>query len=98
MSLITKEEVEKVARLSHITLSEQELVDVMVHLDAVLSYAVRVQDIAKDVDIPNLKNQNIERQDSIKCTDPEKILAQAPEREGEYFVVPVIIEAEPHKL
>ena len=98
MSLITQEEVEKVARLSHITLSQQELVEVMVHLDAVLSYAARVQDIAKDVDVPNVKNINIERQDTVKNTDPEKILAQAPEREGDYFVVPVIIEAEPHKL
>jgi len=98
MSLITKEEVEKVARLSHIALSENEIEEVMSHLDAVLSYAVRVQDIAKDVDVPVVKNKNIEREDVAVGSHPDTILAQAPEREGDYFVVPVIIEAEPHKL
>src|SRR5579863_10115698 len=91
MALITKEEVEKIARLSHITLSEQETIAAMKHLDAVLSYAARVQEIAKDIDIPSLKNNNIEREDIVIPTDAQAILAQAPEREGDFFVVPVII-------
>ena len=98
MSVVTKEEIMKIARMSHIQLTEQEIEKMQSHVAAVLSYAARVQDIAKDVDVPNVKNINIERQDTVKNTDPEKILAQAPEREGDYFVVPVIIEAEPHKL
>ena len=93
MSLITKEEVEKVARLSQIELSEQEMAQIVSHLDAVLSYAARVQDIAKDSDVLALKNINVERDDEIIQSNPEAILAQAPEREGDYFVVPVIIEA-----
>ena len=91
-SFITKEEVEKIARLSHITLSETEIINTMKHLDAVLSYAARVQEIAKDVDVPSLKNNNIEREDVIIPTNPQIILAQAPEREDNFFVVPVIIE------
>lgn len=91
---ITKEEVEKIARLSHIELSETELTDTIIHLDAVISYAARVQEIAKDVDVPSLKNCNIERDDSVISTDPQTILAQAPEREGDFFVVPVIIEGQ----
>jgi len=92
MAQITREEVEKIARLSHIELSEQEIITAIKHLDAVLSYAVRVQDIAKDVDVPSLKNNNIEREDIVIPTNPEPIRAQAPEREGDFFVVPVIIE------
>ena len=92
MTLISKEEVEKIARLSHIELTEQEKINAMKHLDAVLSYAARVQDIAKDIDVPSLKNNNIERDDIIFTTDQQPILAQAPEREGDFFVVPVIIE------
>lgn len=92
--LITKEEIAKIARLSHIYLSETEINNAMKHLDAVLSYAARVQEIAKDVDVPLLKNCNIEREDVVIPTDPQTILAQAPEREGDFFVVPVIIESQ----
>ncbi len=92
--LITKEEVEKIARLSHIELSETEIINAMKHLDAVLSYAARVQEIAQDVDVPSLKNSNIEREDIVIPTDAQTILAQAPEREGDFFVVPVIIEGQ----
>ena len=93
MTQITKEEVEKIARLSHIELTEQETINAMKHLEAVLSYAARVQDIAKDINAPILKNKNIERDDIVIPTNPEAILAQAPEREGDFFVVPVIIES-----
>jgi aspartyl-tRNA(Asn)/glutamyl-tRNA(Gln) amidotransferase subunit C len=91
-SIITREEVEKIARLSNIELSESEIINAQKHLEAVLTYAARVQDIAKDVDVALLKNQNIERGDIIQLCNPQPILAQAPEREGEFFVVPVIIE------
>lgn len=92
MTKITKEEVEKIARLSHIELTEEETVNAMKQLEAVLSYAARVQDIAQDVNVPHLKNNNIERNDVIIGTNPEPIRAQAPEREGDFFLVPVIIE------
>ncbi len=91
-SFITQEEVEKIARLSNITLSETEVIDTMKHLDTVLTYAARVKEIAKDIDIPSRKNNNIEREDVIVRTDSETILAQAPERMDNFFVVPVIIE------
>jgi aspartyl/glutamyl-tRNA(Asn/Gln) amidotransferase C subunit len=92
MSLITKEKVAKIAQLSHLQLSEIEIVRAQTHLEAVLTYAARVRDIAKDVDITLLKNQNVEREDQIQPCNPEIILTQAPEREGDFFVVPVIIE------
>ena len=93
MTRITKEEIQKVARLAYIELTEQEIVSMSAHLEAVLSYAARVQDIAQDVDVVMQKNSNVERKDIVVKTDCESILAQAPEREGDYFVVPVIIEA-----
>jgi aspartyl-tRNA(Asn)/glutamyl-tRNA(Gln) amidotransferase subunit C len=93
MALITQEEVRKVARLSHIEITDQEIAGMVSHLEAVLTYAARVQDIAKDIDVALMKNSNVEREDVVIPTDPEPIRAQAPEREGDYFVVPVIIEA-----
>ena len=91
---ITKEEIEKIARLSHIELSETEIIAAMQHVGAVLSYAARVQEIAKDIDMPSLKNSNIERNDVVIPCNSETILAQAPEREENFFVVPVIIEGQ----
>lgn len=93
MSFITKEEILKIARMAHITLTEQEMIKMQSHVEAVLSYAARVQDIAKDVDVVMQKNSNVERDDVVHKTDCETILAQAPEREGNYFVVPSIIES-----
>lgn len=92
MAFITREEILRVARMSHIELTEQEIVKMQSHVEAVLSYAARVQDIAKDVSVSNLKNSNVERDDAIVPSHPEIIRAQAPAREGDYFVVPVIIE------
>ena len=92
MALITREEILKIARMSHIELSEQEMEKMQSHVEAVLSYAARVQDIAQDTNFSVLKNSNVEREDIVMASDPELIRAQAPEREGNYFVVPVIIE------
>jgi len=92
MTHITKEEVVRVARMSHIEFNEQEIEKMQIHLEAVLSYAARVQDIAKEVDQPQRKNRNVEREDKVIRCDSEAIRVQAPEREGDYFVVPVIIE------
>ena len=91
--IITREEIEKLARLSCIELSESEIDPMQQHVAAVLAYAARVQEIAQDVTVDSFKNQNIEREDVIIPTNAETILAQAPEREGEFFVVPAIIES-----
>lgn len=90
--IITREEIEKLARLSCIQLSESEIDPMQQHVAAVLAYAARVQEIAKDIHTDSFQNQNIQRDDVIIPTNAETILAQAPEREGEFFVVPAIIE------
>ena len=92
MAKITKEEVLKIAQLSHIQIHQDEIEPLSAHLDAVLTYAARVQEIAMPVTVPLSKNVNVFREDVIEKTNPEIILAQAPESEAHYFVVPAIIE------
>lgn len=92
MQAITKEDIMKITRLSHIKITEEELEKMRLHLVAVLEYAERVKDIAKDVDLTQQKNMNVFREDVVLKTDPESIRIHAPEREGNYFVVPVILE------
>lgn len=92
MAKITKEEVLKMAQLSHIQIHENEIEALTNQLEAVLTYAARVQEIAQPVNVPQQKNVNVFREDVIEKTDPELILSRAPESEAHYFIVPAIIE------
>jgi len=92
MTKISREEVLAIARITHVELHEHEIQPLVEQLEQVLSYAERVKDVAGDVQEPSQKNVNVFREDVVVPTDPECIRAQAPEREGDYFVVPMILE------
>lgn len=92
MAKITREEVLKIAKMSQLAIHEDEIPAYIKQLEQVLSYAERVKEIAADVEEPSNRNVNVIRDDVIEKTDPEPILDQAPVREGDYFVVPAILE------
>lgn len=92
MIKVSMQEALKIAEMSRISVCESELAQITQNLEIVLSYAERVQELAAAAQEPSSKNVNIEREDVIVRTDSEQILAQAPCREENYFVVPVIIE------
>lgn len=92
MIKISKDEVLKIAEISRVSLRENEIPSMLKHLQDVLSYAARVKEIAADIEEPSNKNVNAFREDVVVKSDNEHILAQAVQREENYFVVPVIIE------
>jgi aspartyl-tRNA(Asn)/glutamyl-tRNA(Gln) amidotransferase subunit C len=93
MALVTREDIIKLAHLSNIKVDEQEIVHLTREIEAVLDYASCLKELATHTDIQALpKNTNIFRQDQVIKTDPTPLLEQAPEREGDYYVVPVIIK------
>lgn len=92
MTKITKEEILKIARMSHLEIQEHEIEPLRVQLESVLSYAERVQEVVGNMQDLSRKQVNIFREDVIVDHDVEPILSQAPEREGDFFVVPAIIE------
>lgn len=93
MTKVSKEEVLKVARMSSISLCEQEIEPLMKRMEKILSYAQRVSQVATAVaEEPSTKNVNVLRNDQVVPQDPEKILAQMPERAGDYLVVPMILD------
>lgn len=92
MVKISREDVLKIARMSHIQIHEQEIDQIAHHLQAVISYAARVQEIAVDVQIPSVKTVNVFREDVVVPSIGELVLSRAPESEANYFVVPAIIE------
>ena len=93
MTKVTREEILKIARMSQLNVHKDEIEPLILQTEQVLSYAERVKEVAADVQEPSTKNVNVFREDVIVRTDNEPILAQAPEREGNYFVVPMILES-----
>lgn len=92
MSLITAQEIKKIAHISNLEINEDEMDVIIKQIESVLSYAARVQQVASSVSATAVKNINIFREDVVIKTNPEAILAQAPERQERYFVVPAILE------
>lgn len=92
MTKITKEEALRIARMSQLEILPEEVDELVANLEQVLSYAVRVQEIATEVQEPSIKNVNVFREDMVRVTDSAPYLAQAPEREEDFFVVPRVIK------
>ena len=94
MTKISKEEILKLAAISNIEIMPHEIEPLAKQLADVLTYAVRVTDLAVDVQEPSTKNVNNFREDYVVKTDPELVRAQAPAREHDFFVVPAVLENE----
>lgn len=93
MTKITKEEVLKLAQISCINLEENDIPKLINELSEILNYASCLKDVAagkKPQPMP--QNINVLRQDEIIKTEAEPLLKLAPEREENYFVVPVILK------
>lgn len=93
VTLITQEELLKLAALSYIKLETHEVEPLRKSLQDVLEYASHLKDIAACY--PDIEQQqhlvNVFRQDvATLCTDP--LVESAPVHENNYFVVPVIIK------
>lgn len=92
MTKISRQEVLHIAKMSAIALSEDEIDTMIVQLEQVLSYAQRVTQVATALKELSIKNINVMREDLVVPQSPEPILAQAPEKEGNFFVVPMILD------
>jgi aspartyl/glutamyl-tRNA(Asn/Gln) amidotransferase C subunit len=95
---ITKQELLALIRMSRLQLDDAQVDALMPQIDDILTYARRVKDVAVQLplkgadNLPSLKNCNIFREDVVVRTDFRDIIAQAPESDQNYFVVPVILE------
>lgn len=93
---ITKETVKYVAHLARIELTSQELEILSSQLKDILDFI----DKLKEVDVRNIKPtshilpiNNVFRSDEAKESLPlQKVLENAPLKEGNFFAVPKVIE------
>jgi aspartyl-tRNA(Asn)/glutamyl-tRNA(Gln) amidotransferase subunit C len=94
--VISREDVVRVARLARLALTEAELETMREQLNAILSHI----DALKAVDTTGIEPTshavpqfNVMREDSPRpCFPVEEMLANAPDRSGDFFRVPRIIE------
>lgn len=93
---VSIEEVEKIASLSMLYVTDADKKMLQESLETILDHAQRLNDLdTKDV-IPTtyiLKQQNIMREDEIiPSMEREELLKNAPEKEDGYFIVPQVVE------
>ncbi|BBI35252.1 Asp-tRNA(Asn)/Glu-tRNA(Gln) amidotransferase subunit GatC [Cohnella abietis] len=93
---ITRNDVEHVANLARLELSEQEKEQFEGQLNAILKYAEKLNQLDTDGIEPTshvLPLANVMRDDKVKPSLPiEKVLLNAPEDEDGHFKVPAVLE------
>jgi aspartyl-tRNA(Asn)/glutamyl-tRNA(Gln) amidotransferase subunit C len=93
---ISKQEVEHVARLARLELTEAEKEAFSKQLSSILAYVEKLKGLNTEGVEPTatvLDQANVFREDKSRPSLPvEKALANAPESEGGHFSVPRILE------
>jgi aspartyl-tRNA(Asn)/glutamyl-tRNA(Gln) amidotransferase subunit C len=93
---ITRKEVEHVARLARLELTEEEKGQMTAQLDAILGYFDKLNELDTSTVEPTttvIPMVSVMREDEVRPSLPqEDALANAPDREDVFFRVPRIIE------
>ncbi len=94
---ISKKEVEYVARLARLRLSEEEKERFTHQLDQILEYVQQLNQLDTENVPPTshvLALKNVWRKDEVKPSLPlSEALSNAPQADEEFFLVPKVIEA-----
>ena len=95
--MITVNEIENLAKLARIKLNDEEKQGLTKDIDSILAYVDQIKKATVDVDFTPIPGavHNIFRDDAVIVTsdsDREKLLNEAPFREGDFIAVKKIIE------
>ncbi len=98
MGKITKEDVEYVAGLAQLSLDDAAKGRLVQELGAILGYMEKLNEVdTSDVEpvMHVLEMTNVYRDDEVReSLDRETALMNAPKSDGEYFLVPRILDTE----
>jgi len=93
---LSKKDVEHVASLARLGLSEAEKEGFAKQLSEILAFADTIKKLPTEGVLPtshSIPMKNVFRDDKVKpCEDVESIIANAPEEENHMFRVPKILE------
>ncbi|MDX9702829.1 MAG: Asp-tRNA(Asn)/Glu-tRNA(Gln) amidotransferase subunit GatC [Candidatus Auribacterota bacterium] len=92
----TRQDVDYIAKLARITLSDDEQKNFTRQLDSILEYVNKLNELDTDSVEPTahiLPVQNVFREDEVKpCADSKLAVEQSPELRDGLFIVPPVIE------
>jgi aspartyl-tRNA(Asn)/glutamyl-tRNA(Gln) amidotransferase subunit C len=93
---ISRQDVQHVARLARLELTEAELERMRVEMDAILAYMDKLRSLDTTGVEPTshaVPLRNVTREDEpVPSVPREAMLANAPDRAGDFFRVPRIVE------
>jgi aspartyl-tRNA(Asn)/glutamyl-tRNA(Gln) amidotransferase subunit C len=93
---LSRGEVEHVARLAHIGLTEEEIDEFAIELSSVIDHVTRLQRLDTDGVSPTahvVPIENVMREDEVRPSwPPEAVLANAPRRYDDQFEVQAIFD------
>ncbi|WP_062197162.1 Asp-tRNA(Asn)/Glu-tRNA(Gln) amidotransferase subunit GatC [Massilibacterium senegalense] len=96
MSRITKEQVEHVAHLARLEVTEEEVEMFTNHLDAIIQYAEQLNELDTENIKPTthvLDIKNVLRKDEVgETTTHEEMMKNAPDSEDGQIKVPAILD------
>ena len=93
MTRISREELLKLAQAARLHLTEEEMPALVERLESVLGYASYLKEVAAQHEgAPLPKMSNVTREDKAVPTAVEPLLELAPNRDGNYIVVPAILK------
>jgi aspartyl-tRNA(Asn)/glutamyl-tRNA(Gln) amidotransferase subunit C len=87
----TKEELLKIAKLSALSLDDQEVALFEKHLQVVLSYTSELEGVITQQFQQSTFNVNVFREDKAIEKDSSLLLQEAPKTHDSFFVVPKIL-------
>jgi aspartyl-tRNA(Asn)/glutamyl-tRNA(Gln) amidotransferase subunit C len=98
MASLTRADVEHVAHLARLGVTEDELARLEGQLNHILDQYAKLAELDTDAIPPTaqvIELENILRDDVARPSPPaERVLGNAPERDGDFFVVPAILGGE----
>ncbi|MCK4499653.1 Asp-tRNA(Asn)/Glu-tRNA(Gln) amidotransferase subunit GatC [Candidatus Babeliales bacterium] len=92
MSDINRQELEKIAKLSGLTLTEKEATEFAIQLKKVLDYTEEITNLSLGTEVEATRSVNVFREDKAKKQDANPILEIAPKTKDTFFVVPKVLD------
>lgn len=98
MSRISRQEVDQIAELARLSLSDEEAAAMERDLERILDYVADLQSLDTEGVVPTahatLLATPLRKDEAAPPMDPERAVANAPESAGTAFVVPKVIDEE----
>lgn len=88
--MISNTDVEKLAKLARIAITEEEKAQFGKEIESILGYVSDIQKVAKEGE-RTLTIKNVMREDEPVNTDPKNLIDSAPHSEGDFITVKKIL-------